>query len=558
MRNKKLDIYCVNTKSNIEVEQGTSLSEIAATLTVDDNHPIVGALVNNCVRELSYTLYKPKVVEFFDVNNVNGQRMYRRSLCFIMAKAVHDVDNSLNVTIEHSISKGLYCELQTLKGEYVKPTEQLVKDIKKRMAEIVAADYEFGRREVLTTEAAKMFAERGMTDTAKMLEKRGIFYSSVYSLDNYDDYYSSYMMPGTGMVSVFDIIPFYDGMLLRFPTDFDNFEIEPLEMQPKLFDIFREHKSWVKLLGVSTVSTLNTLVDEGKAGDLIKVGEALHEKKIAQIADQIKQAGNIKLVLIAGPSSSGKTTTSMRLCVQLAVAGLKPVQISLDNYFVNRVNTPRDENGDYDFEALEAVDYKQFNKDILDLMDGKRVEMPFFNFQTGEREYRGEYLTANNDTVFVVEGIHGLNPAMSQMIPSDRKFKIYVSALTQIGIDTHNRIPTTYNRLLRRIIRDFQYRGYSAEETIKRWPGVRRGEERNIFPYQEEADVMFNSALPYELGVIKKYAEPILRNVSEQTPEYSEAKMLLKFLSYFREFPDGEIPPTSILREFLSGSSFKY
>jgi len=230
----------------------------------------------------------------------------------------------------------------------------------------------------------------------------------------------------------------------------------------------------------------------------------------------------------------------------------------LDNYFVNRVNTPRDENGDYDFEALEAVDYKQFNKDILDLMDGKRVEMPFFNFQTGEREYRGEYLTANNDTVFVVEGIHGLNPAMSQMIPSDRKFKIYVSALTQIGIDTHNRIPTTYNRLLRRIIRDFQYRGYSAEETIKRWPGVRRGEERNIFPYQEEADVMFNSALPYELGVIKKYAEPILRNVSEQTPEYSEAKMLLKFLSYFREFPDGEIPPTSILREFLSGSSFKY
>jgi uridine kinase len=558
MRNKKLDIYCVNTKSNIEVEQGTSLSEIAATLTVDDNHPIVGALVNNCVRELSYTLYKPKVVEFFDVNNVNGQRMYRRSLCFIMAKAVHDVDNSLNVTIEHSISKGLYCELQTLKGEYVKPTEQLVKDIKKRMAEIVAADYEFGRREVLTTEAAKMFAERGMTDTAKMLEKRGIFYSSVYSLDNYDDYYSSYMMPGTGMVSVFDIIPFYDGMLLRFPTDFDNFEIEPLVMQPKLFDIFREHKSWVKLLGVSTVSTLNTLVDEGKAGDLIKVGEALHEKKIAQIADQIKQAGNIKLVLIAGPSSSGKTTTSMRLCVQLAVAGLKPVQISLDNYFVNRVNTPRDENGDYDFEALEAVDYKQFNKDILDLMDGKRVEMPFFNFQTGEREYRGEYLTANNDTVFVVEGIHGLNPAMSQMIPSDRKFKIYVSALTQIGIDTHNRIPTTYNRLLRRIIRDFQYRGYSAEETIKRWPGVRRGEERNIFPYQEEADVMFNSALPYELGVIKKYAEPILRNVSEQTPEYSEAKMLLKFLSYFREFPDGEIPPTSILREFLSGSSFKY
>ncbi len=558
MNNKKIEIYCVNTGSNMECEPGTSLSEVVKMFDVEMEHPIVGALVNNCVRELSYTVYKPKVVEFFDVNSSNGQRMYRRSLSFIMAKAVHDVAPELNVTVEHSISKGLYCELRAKDGADFKPDEQFVKDIKKRMVEIVAADLPFERREVLSTDAAKLFAARGQDDTAQMLLNRGIFFSSIYTLGGYENYYSSYMMPCTGMVSEFDIIPFYDGMLLRYPTDIDNFEIETLEMQPKLFEIFREHKAWVKLLGVATVAPLNKIVEDGRGGDLIKVGEALHEKKIAQIADRIKQAGNIKLVLIAGPSSSGKTTTSLRLCVQLAVAGLKPVQISLDNYFVNRVDTPRDEKGDYDFESLEAVDYKQFNKDILDLMDGKRVEMPFYNFQTGRREYRGEYLTADESTVFVVEGIHGLNPAMSNMIPADRKFKIYVSALTQAGIDSHNRIPTTYNRLLRRIIRDYQYRGYSAQETIRRWPDVRRGEERNIFPFQEQADVMFNSALPYELGVIKKYAEPLLRSVSENTPEYAEARMLLKFLSYFREFPDAEIPPTSILREFLSGSSFKY
>ncbi|MCR5455960.1 MAG: nucleoside kinase [Bacteroidales bacterium] len=558
MEKKKIEIYCVNTDSRMEFDAGVTLAEIATALNVDADRSIVGALVNNNVKELSFAVYKPKVVQFFDVNDINGQRMYRRSLTFILAKAVYDVAKDINVSIEHSISKGLYCELHSLSGEDVKPTDELVSKIKKRMVEIVAADYPFGRREILSSEAAKIFAERGLVNTAKMFEKRTIFFSSIYTLDGYDDYYSSYMVPSTGFISVFDLIPFYDGMLLRFPTDFENMEIEQLVMQPKLFDIFREHKSWVELLNISTVASLNSLVEKGRAGDLIKVGEALHEKKIAQIADQIKQAGNIKLVLIAGPSSSGKTTTSMRLCVQLAVAGMRPKQISLDNYFVDRVNTPRNEKGDYDFEALEAVDYKQFNQDILDAMNGKKVEMPFYNFQTGKREYRGDYLTADDDTVFVVEGIHGLNPAMSQMIPADRKFKVYVSALTQIGIDAHNRIPTTYNRLLRRIIRDYKYRGYSAEDTIKRWPDVRRGEERNIFPYQEEADVMFNSALPYELGVIKKYAEPILRNVSERNAECAEAMMLLKFLTYFKEFPDEEIPPTSILREFLSGSSFKY
>ena len=558
MNNKTIEIYCVNNGATTKYQPGVTLAEIAAKIETDPKHPFVGALVNNRVEELNYAVYKPKVVKFFDASDINGQRMYRRSLCFILARAVHDVAVDCNVTIEHGISKGLYCELRSLSGEYVKPTAELVQKIRSRMQEIVDANYTFDRREILSSDAAKMMTERGQSDTAKMFEKRDRLFSSIYSLDGFDDYYSSYMVPSTGYIRVFDLIPLYDGLLLRYPVDYEKMEMGELEMQPKLFDIFREHKAWVKLLKISTVASLNSLVENKRAGDLIKVGEALHEKKIAQIADQIKQKGNVKLVLIAGPSSSGKTTTSLRLCVQLAVAGMRPVQISLDNYFVDRVNTPRNEKGDYDFEALEAVDYKQFNQDILDMMNGKRIEMPFYNFHTGKREYRGEFMSATEDTVFVVEGIHGLNPAMSQMIPAENKFKIYVSALTQIGIDSHNRIPTTYNRLLRRIIRDYQYRGYSAEETIKRWPDVRRGEERNIFPFQEEADVMFNSALPFELGVIKKYAGPILENVSERAPEYSEARMLLKFLAYFKEFPDDEIPPTSILREFLSGSSFKY
>jgi len=558
MSTKKIDIFCVNTGKTVQCEAGITLQELADNLEISMAKAIVGAYVNNSVKELTYSIYKPKVVEFFDLECTDGQKMYQRSLCFIMAKALHDVDKSMKVVVDHSISKGFYCELKTLDNQYIKPTEEIVASIKKRMIEIVAADYPFERREVPSSEAAEIFKKNGQTERVNLFQNRSVFYSSIYSLDGYEDYYTSYLLPSTGMANVFDLIPFYDGMLLRFPTDYKNIEIEPLMLQPKLFEVFREHKDWVKLLNFSTVDSLNTLVKNGQSGDVIKIAEALQEKKFAQIADRIKQAGNIKLVLIAGPSSSGKTTSSMRLCVQLRVAGLKPVQISLDNYFVDREKTPKDEKGEYDFEALEAVDYKQFNQDMLDMMDGKTVDMPIYNFHTGKREYNGNYMTADADTVFVVEGIHGLNPAMSQMIPADRKFKVYVSALTQIGIDCHNRIPTTDNRLLRRIIRDFRYRGYSAEDTIKRWPGVRKGEDRNIFPFQEEADVMFNSALPYELGVIKKYAEPVLRNVSERSPQYSEAQRLLKVLTFFREFPDDEIPPTSILREFLTGSSFKY
>ena len=553
-----IDIFCVNTNVTKQYQEGTTLEQIIEDQNITLNKPILGAFVNNKVRELDYTVFKPKVVEFFDLESIEGQKMYQRSLCFLLTKALFDVDKNLKITIDHSISKGFYCELSTLDNKDFKPNEELVNKIKTRMKQLVDVKLPISRKEVLTDKAVEIFKSQGLTERVQLLEDRGRFFSSVFSIDGFQDYYTSYLVSNTKYLTVFDLVLYYDGLLLRFPTDFKTMEISPIEKQQKLFDVFREYKSWGKLLGINTVDSLNRAVKAGHEGIVIKVAEALHEKKIAQIADLIKQREGIRLVLIAGPSSSGKTTTSKRLCVQLMVAGLKPVQISLDNYFVDREKTPRDEKGDYDFEALEAVDYQQFNKDILDLSAGKRVEMPFYNFHTGKREYRGEFLTADDKTVFVVEGIHGLNPTMSQMIPKENKFKIYVSALTPIAIDSHNRIATTDNRLLRRIVRDFRYRHYSAQETIKRWPSVRRGENKNIFPFQEEADVMFNSALPYELGVLKVYAEPVLQSVTERMPEYAEAQRLITFLSYFKEFPDEEIPPTSILREFLTGSSFHY
>ena len=507
---------------------------------------------------MNYNVFKPKVIEFFDILDIDGQRLYRRSLKFIFIKAVADILPQLNVNIEHSISKGIYCEFKTKEGEDYKPTLQQINDIKERMKIIVKNNLPFERREMLSSKVAEIYSKMGLNERVDIFKKRARLYSSMYFLENACDYFYGYLAPSTGSITTFDLIPYYDGLLLQHPTDYENMTIAPLEMQEKLFEVFRENKQWVKLLKINTIDSINKSVDSGDCGLIIKLGEALQEKKIAEIAETIKQKQNTKLVLIAGPSSSGKTTFSKRLCVQLGVCGLKPVQISLDNYFVNREDTPKDENGEYDFEALEALDYEQFGNDMLAMMEGKEVEMPTFNFQTGRREYKGDKLTACPETVFVVEGIHGLNPKLSEKIPAENKYKIYVSALTQVAIDSHNRIPTTDNRLLRRIIRDFRYRHYSAEETIKRWPSVRRGEDKNIFPFQEEADVMFNSALPYELGVIKRYATPVLRGVNETTPEYSEAQRLLKFLSYFREVPDDEIPPTSILREFLTGSSFHY
>lgn len=556
--NKKIEIICRNTGITKLYDIGITLAEIAEDQKIILKRPILGAKVNNKIKELSYNVFKPKVVEFFDILDIDGQRLYRRSLKFIFIKAVSDILPQLNVNIEHSISKGIYCEFKTKEGEDFKPTVQQINDIKERMKIIVKNNLPFERREILSSKVAEIYSKMGLNERVDIFKKRARLYSSMYFLENACDYFYGYLAPSTGSITTFDLIPYYDGVLLQHPTNYEKMEIAPLEMQEKLFEVFRENKQWVKLLKINTIDSINKSVDSGDCGLIIKLGEALQEKKIAEIAETIKQKQNTKLVLIAGPSSSGKTTFSKRLCVQLGVCGLKPVQISLDNYFVNREDTPKDENGEYDFEALEALDYEQFGNDMLAMMEGKEVEMPTFNFHTGQREYKGDKMTASADTVFVVEGIHALNPKLSEKIPAENKYKIYVSALTQVAIDSHNRIPTTDNRLLRRIIRDYRYRHYSAEETIKRWPSVRRGEDKNIFPFQEEADVMFNSALPYELGVIKRYATPILRGVNETTSEYSEAQRLLKFLSYFREIPDDEIPPTSILREFLTGSSFHY
>lgn len=557
MTTKNIKIYCKNTGIEKEYPIGTPLKSIMDDQNISLKMPVLGARVNNKIKELDYCVFKPKVIDFFDFTNIDGQRMYRRSLCFILIKAAKKIIPQCHVIIDNSISDGLYCRLEQNSEDYI-PTDKEVDGLKAEMQQIIDKKLPFIRKEILSSNAAELFASMGMDDKTDLFKNRKRIFSSVYYLDNQADYFYGYLVPDTGYITKFDLIKYYNGMLLRYPVDTPNFNIPTLKKQEKLFEVFCEESRWYKLLGFSNVASLNKIAKNNKATDLIKISEALHEKKLAQIAEQIKSTGNIKLVLIAGPSSSGKTTTSKRLCVQLSVAGLKPVQISLDNYFVNRVDTPKDENGEYDFECLEALDYKQFNEDMINLMDGKTVEMPIYSFEKGERIYKGDFITATPDTVFVVEGIHGLNPQLSSMIPENRKFKIYVSALTQLNIDNHNRIPTTDNRLLRRIIRDYQYRHYSAEETIKRWPGVRKGEDKNIFPYQEEADIMFNSALPYELGVIKKYVEPVLSSVSETSPEYSEAQRLLKFLTYFNEIPVNEIPPTSILREFLSGSSFQY
>lgn len=556
MTDKKIEITCLNTGIKKQYNAGISIEEIARDQNVKLKMPILGARVNNQIKELSYSVFKPKIIEFFDFSNAEGRRMYERSLSFILIKAMADIKPELKVVIDHSISQGLYCELVSKDGKYFKPEPEFVIEVAERMQQIVKADIPFTRKEILSTQAAQIYEELGFPERVQLFKNRARIFSSMYFLDNMCDYFYGYLVPSTRYISVSDLIPYYEGMLLRFPVSAEKFELTPVIEQSGLFEIFREHKQWSKLSGISYVSSLNKLAEEGISGELIKISEALQEKKVAEIAEKIKSRGNVKLVLIAGPSSSGKTSFSKRLCVQLRVCGLKPEQISLDNYFVNRQDTPRDENGEYDFESVEAVDYKQFNQDMLDMMAGKTVKMPSFDFKNGQRVYKGNTMTALEDTIFIVEGIHGLNPKMSGMIPAERKFKIYVSALTQVGIDVHNRIPTTDNRLIRRIIRDFQYRHYSAEETLKRWPGVRRGEEKNIFPFQEQADVMFNTALHYELGVLKKYVEPVLQEVNETSRMFGEAHRLLKFLSYFKPMPDNEIPPTSILREFLSGSAF--
>ncbi len=553
---KEFAVYCENTKTEKKYPFGTTLADIVEDQKIDIGEDILGAMANNTLKELDYMLYKPKTVRFIGYGHPDGQRMYTRSLSMVLFKAVVDLYPNLKLRIEHTVSKGLYCELEGMKvnGNH----GEVVEALHKRMQEIIAQDIPFEREEIRTEVALRIFEEFGLEDKCTLMRTRKQFYSSVYKLDDVVNYFYGYLVPSTGYLKNFNLVKYYKGMLLVLPKKENPSELADIVIQNKLFDIFQEFQEWVEIIGVPNVGRLNEITQEGKIGDIIKISEALQEKKLACVAEMIHKKETAKVVFISGPSSSGKTTFAKRLGVQLAVIGFKPVVISMDNYFVNRELTPRDENGNYDFESPHALDIQLFNENINDLLAGKEIDLPKFSFQEGKRFYDGTKLKMQDNSVIVVEGIHGLNPEISALIPAERKFKVYVSALTPLSIDANNRIPTTDNRLIRRMVRDARYRGYSALETLQRWPSVREGEEKNIFPYQEEADVMFNTALLFELGVLKRMAEPLLHEVPPNVPEYSEARRLLKFLSYLVCINEKEIPPTSILREFLDGSSFDY
>ena len=553
-----LQIYCKNNNSTREFPEGSSLLDIYNGFNLAMPYGPVSAKVNNKVESLDFRVYYNKDIEFLDITSSSGMRTYVRSLFFILVKAEEELYTQGSISLEHPISKGYFCKL------HIDRTIGLddVQRIKQKMQEIIAADIPYTRTESHTEEVVRLFEKRGMMDKARLLDTYGQLYSYYYQLGNTVDCYYSSLVPSTGYIRLFDIVKYYDGLLLRIPNRENPTKLEEVVKQEKMLEVFQEYHRWNQILGISTVGDLNVACNEGHATDLINVSEALQEKKIAQIADEIthrdQDGKRVKLVLISGPSSSGKTTFSKRLSIQLMTNGLKPYPLSLDDYFVNRNDTPLDENGKHDFESLYAVDLPFFEEQLTTLLNGGEVELPRYNFTTGKREMSGKKLRIDEHMILIIEGIHALNPALTPHIPNENKYKVYVSALTTILLDNHNYIPTTDNRLLRRIIRDYKYRNYSAEETIARWPSVREGEEKWIFPYQENADAMFNSALLFELAVLKDYVEPVLRKVPNRCPEYSEAHRLLRFLNYFVSVQDKELPPTSLLREFLGGSSFQY
>ena len=546
-----LQICCKNNNIYKEFPIGSSLLDIYYGFNLNFPYQVVSAKVNNRSEGLNFKVYNNKDIEFLDVRDSSGMRTYVRSLCFVLFKAVSELFPEGKLFVEHPVSKGYFCNLRI--GRPI--TLEDVTRIKQRMQEIIAENISYHRIECHTAEAVRVFSERGMNDKVRLLETSGSLYTYYYTLGDTVDYYYGNLLPSTGYIKLFDIVKYYDGLLLRIPNKENPDVLEEVVKQEKMLDVFKEYLNWSYIMGLNNAGDFNLACEEGHATDLINVAEALQEKKIAQIADTIFHRGEngdrVKLILISGPSSSGKTTFSKRLSIQLMTNGLKPFPISLDNYFVDREETPLDENGNYDYESLYALDLELFNQQLQALLRGEEVELPRFNFSLGKKEYKGDKLKIEDNTILILEGIHALNP-------DEKKFKIYVSALTTISLDDHNWIPTTDNRLLRRIIRDFNYRGYSARETISRWPSVRAGEDKWIFPYQENADVMFNSALLFEFAVLRLHAEPILMGVPRNCPEYCEAYRLLKFIKYFVPVQDKEIPPTSLLREFLGGSSFKY
>ena len=549
-----LHIRCKNNKKTQEVPIGSTLSDIYKEINLQMPYGPVSAKVNNKVEGLHYRVYHNKDIEFLNLLSPSGIRTYTRSLFLVLCKAVHDLYTGSQVIIDIPVSNGYYCNLKL--GHEI--TTEDVDRIRTRMQEIIDAKMPIQRYETTTEEAVKLFTELGDIQKAKLLKSSGSLYCVYYVLDDYKDYYYGSMLTNTSQLHLFGLEPYFDGVLLRIPSVQDPSKLGELIRQDKMFEVFKEHHRWQSILGIKTVGDFNEAVKNGLATDLINVSEALQEKKISQIADTIAERKEIKVVLIAGPSSSGKTTFCKRLSVQLLASGVKPVQISLDDYFVNRAETPKDENGELDYESIYALNIPLINEQFNALFRGEEVELPKYNFQTGMSEKSGKKLHLGENNILLVEGIHALNPALTEQIADDKKFKIYASALTTILLDDHNYIPTTDNRLLRRIVRDYKYRGCSAQETIHRWPSVRAGENKWIFPYQEQADVMFNTAMLFELAVIKTQAEEVLEQVPENCEEYAEAYRLRKFLKYFAPLPFRNLPPTSLLREFLGGSSFKY
>ena len=549
-----IQIRCKNNKKIVNVNIGSTLSDVLNEINLKMPYGPVCAKVNNKVEGLHYRLYHKKDVEFLDMTSGSGSRNYTRSVFFVLCKAVKDIWPESHVVIDIPVSNGYYCDLRI--GRPV--TEEDVAKVKARMDEIIAAAMPIRRHESVTEKAIKLFSDLGDTAKVKLLQTTGRLYTTYYDIDGYYDFYYGSLLTNTKQIYLYGLDKYYDGMLLRIPTLKDPSILPEMIRQDKLFEIFKEHHHWQDVLEIRTVGDFNNAVATDHSIDLINISEALQEKKIAHIADEIAQRKGVKLILLAGPSSSGKTTTCKRLSIQLIANGLRPLQISLDDYFVDREQSPRDENGDYDFESIHALNLKLINEQFNALFHGEEVELPRYDFPTGKSVKSGNKLKMEDNNVLVVEGIHALNPELTAQIPEELKYRVYVSALTTILLDDHNYIPTTDNRLLRRIIRDYKYRGVDARETIRRWPSVRAGENKWIFPFQENADVMFNSAMLFELAVIKQQAEPLLEQVPENCPEYSEAYRLLKFLKYIKPIPNTDIPPTSLLREFLGGSSFKY
>ena len=532
---------------------GTTFEQIVQEYQKQYNNTIALVTENGKIRELHKKVSKDADVKFITLSDTIGHKTYERSAIMLFVKAVHDImGKDVRIKVEFSIGRGVYCSIQGGK----KLDDASVKKINKRMNDMVAADIPITKQPYPIAEAVALFKQQGMEDKVNLFRYRRSSYVNVYELDGYYDYFYGYMLPSTGYIKYFQVFPYESGVLLLLPDKSCPTQLELFEPREKLFATLEAANSWGEDLGIGTVGDLNNRICEGRLSDVILVQEALQERRIAEIANEIVARGGIKFVMIAGPSSSGKTSFSHRLSIQLQTHGLKPHPIAVDDYFVEREKTPKDANGDYNFECLEAIDLEQFNKDMCRLLEGEKVELPTFNFKTGHREYNGNFKELGPDDILVIEGIHGLNDRMSYALPSESKFKIYISALTSLNVDGHNRIPTTDGRLLRRMVRDARTRGASATRTLQMWPSVRRGEEENIFPYQESADVMFNSALIYELALLKPYAEPLLYSVKSTEPEYYEAQRLLKFLGYFLSIPGDSIPNNSLVREFSGGSCF--